>query len=161
MSLMSARHYLVKDGGSLWPESPVPGVEFQLLAGARQSEGGYSLIRSELSSGVPEHTHEHDDESIYLLEGEMAAVLDGERFDLSPGDFLYMPRKQRHELIIETPVRMLHIETPGGTIEKFMEAIGEQAASAQGLDAESYVEIQHRFGFTATSNLLDVPQPGA
>jgi hypothetical protein len=39
MSLMPARHYLVRDGGSLWPESPVPGVEFQLLAGARQSEG--------------------------------------------------------------------------------------------------------------------------
>jgi quercetin dioxygenase-like cupin family protein len=148
MSLQS-RHYLVRADESLWEQSPVPGGEFQLLVGKEQSEGGYSMLRAGMSTSIPEHIHEYDDESVYMLEGELIAQLEDKQFHLKAGDFLYMPRKQRHQLIIESPILMLNIQTPGGIMDKLMEDVGKHVAAGHELDAESYAEIQLKHGVSA------------
>jgi quercetin dioxygenase-like cupin family protein len=148
MSLES-RHYLIRANESLWEKSPVPGGEFQLLVGKEQSQGGYSMLRAGMSTSIPEHIHEYDDESVYMLEGELIAQLEDQQFHLKAGDFLYMPRKQRHQLIIESPILMLNIQTPGGIMDKLMEDVGAHIAAGNELDMESYAKIQLKHGVSA------------
>jgi ribosomal protein L16 Arg81 hydroxylase len=84
-----------------------------------------------------------------MLEGELIAQLEDKQFHLKAGDFLYMPRKQRHQLIIESPILMLNIQTPGGIMDKLMEDVGKHVAAGHELDAESYAEIQLKHGVSA------------
>jgi quercetin dioxygenase-like cupin family protein len=150
VSIVATRHYLVKDRGSLWDKSPVPGMEFQLLVGGEQSEGAYSLMRGEMDHGIPQHIHEFDDESLYILEGNMVAVVGEVNYELSTGDFLYLPRKVPHELLIEEPVRVLSSICPGGVIECLMEEVAEHIESNGGeLDVDTYTAIQLKYGISA------------
>jgi quercetin dioxygenase-like cupin family protein len=145
-----AREYLVKDRGSLWDKSPIPGSEMQLLVGAEQSLGAYSIIRGEMTESVPEHRHEHDDESIYVLEGRVTVTLAGKPYHLETGDFLFMPRKQPHAVIVDKPCRLLTVGAPGGVLDSLMVEIGNYVAAGNELTAEVYTEMQERRGITGT-----------
>jgi quercetin dioxygenase-like cupin family protein len=133
----------------LWKRSPLPGSDFHLLVGTKQSGGGYSMLRGAMDSSIPEHIHLHDDESIYMLEGSLVAQIEDERFDLGPGDFLYMPRGQRHQLIIESPIVMLNIQTPGGIMDALMDELLEYVEAGNDLTMEKYAEIQQKHGLIA------------
>jgi quercetin dioxygenase-like cupin family protein len=83
------------------------------------TNGAFGLMEHwELPVGFasPYHTHHREDESFYVLEGQMAFVRGGEWLKAGPGAFAYGPREMPHgfKVIGESPARMLLMCTPAG-----------------------------------------------
>jgi quercetin dioxygenase-like cupin family protein len=47
-------------------------------------------------TGVPMHIHHNDEESIFVVEGQVVVRVDGETFEMGPGDMVNMPRGTPH-----------------------------------------------------------------
>ena len=62
--------------------------------------GAYCLLEASLAPGmsVPRHTHTREDESYFVLAGELEVIVGGKTFVLRPGDSLVAPRDIRHQL---------------------------------------------------------------
>jgi steroid delta-isomerase-like uncharacterized protein len=69
----------------------------------------------------PYHTHHREDESFYVLEGELAFVCGGNWLKARPGAFVYGPRGAPHgfKVIGHSPARMLLMCAPAG-FERFV-----------------------------------------
>jgi quercetin dioxygenase-like cupin family protein len=78
--------------------------------------------------GPPPHTHEHEDEVFYVLDGTFEILLGDERVTAGPGDVAFVPRGVVHRFanIGETAARILVLFTPGG-MEGFFRAAGTPA----------------------------------
>ena len=78
----------------------------------------FSLFENQapMSSRTPIHVHANDDETFYMLEGEMTAVIDGEKVILRPGDSIFLRRNIPHQLLNKSnmPARYLLLCTPSG-----------------------------------------------
>jgi quercetin dioxygenase-like cupin family protein len=70
--------------------------------------------------GIPPHVHTHEDEVLYVIEGEFEIFVGGER--LRQGSVLNFPRGIAHGFQgVGTPVsRALHLVTPGTSFERFL-----------------------------------------
>ena len=88
------------------------GVPTQVRASSGTTSGAFGLVESwEMPPGFasPYHTHHREDESFYVLEGEMAFVCGGHWLKAGPGAFVYGPREIAHgfKVIGSAPARML------------------------------------------------------
>lgn len=116
-------------------ENPVGG---QVALKVRGEQTGGSLTAFETvappGEGPPLHTHANEDESLFVIEGEMRFELGDEVQAAPAGSFVFIPRGPPHtwQNVGEQPARMLIHFTPSG-MERFFD------------------------GFAA----LDVPDPGA
>jgi len=98
------------------------GSLFRWLATARDTGGAYALAEVEVRAGCepPPHTHTHEEESFYVLEGEVDFALDGEITQASPGDLLVLPRGKTHAFTVRSATaRMLLWITPPGLEDAF------------------------------------------
>ena len=66
--------------------------------------------------GPEPHSHESEDDSFYILEGELNFHLEGEDIRATPGTFVLIPPGVRHSFSNQgtSPVRMLNIHAPAG-----------------------------------------------
>ena len=97
---------------------------FRFLALGTQTGGSYSAMEivSPERSGPGPHTHDESEEYFLLLDGRVVFIVDGEQYDVEPGDFVHVPRGVVHEFKVLTPSsRMVAMYSPGGPEEVFME----------------------------------------
>lgn len=75
------------------------GIGSVVLTGA-DTGGAYCLIEASLAPGigVPRHTHTREDESYFVLSGELEVIVEGKAFVLRPGDSLIAPRDIPHQI---------------------------------------------------------------
>jgi quercetin dioxygenase-like cupin family protein len=96
-------------------------------AEGKQTNGQYALFENTLEpqAGPPPHIHSREDESFYILEGEVEFYLDERTVVATPGTFLQSPRGQKHSFkcISSQPAKMLCWATPAG-IEQFFAEVG-------------------------------------
>ena len=72
-------------------------------------------------AGVPRHVHHNEDETFYILEGEVTFLVDGERIDVGAGDFLFALRDIPHAYVVRSEyARMLVTLSPSGTEQLFV-----------------------------------------
>ena len=93
------------------------GVRF--LVDGSESGGGFSLVEHPMSAralGAPLHRHKREDESSYVLEGRVGALLGDETVVAGPGDLIFKPRNQWHTFwnAGDEPARILEIISPAG-----------------------------------------------
>ena len=102
------------------------------LTGA-ETGGRFSLIDCVLPGQVPvpAHIHTDQDETFYVLEGDLTFRIDGQARIAQPGDVLFIPRGTPHEFSASsaTPARFLFIHSPGG-LDEFVRVSSEAAPSA-------------------------------
>lgn len=141
------RDYVVHANDSLWEQEPLPGVAMDLLAGARQTEERFTLIRYTIEHAVLPHVHDSEDESVYVLEGEVTVTVGEREYELSPGSFVFMPKQVPHAIAIRSgPWKGLSVSAPGGVFDAVMEdAITLQASGAE-LTPEALAAIQAQHG---------------
>jgi len=102
-----------------------------LYATAEQTGGAFSLMEERLPKGAepPPHVHRREDESFFLLEGQLTVRVGDQTLRARPGTFVHCPRDVPHALTVESDeVRMLTLCTPGGVERLFVE-LGEPATS--------------------------------
>jgi quercetin dioxygenase-like cupin family protein len=72
-------------------------------------------------SGPPLHLHHNEDETFYVLDGEVTFLVGEERIDVGPGGFLFAPRDIPHAYVVRSErARMLVTASPGGIEQVFV-----------------------------------------
>ena len=116
--------------------------------------GGAFLAVEELArkgKTTPLHTHPEEDETFYVLEGEVRFHLDGAETTLGAGGFASARRGVPHAyLVTSETARMLILITPGtGRMEEFFRQASEPAGE-RALPEESPLDME-RIGAAAQS----------
>jgi quercetin dioxygenase-like cupin family protein len=116
-------------------ENPVGGdIVFKVRGG--QAGGGMLTFETVVppGEGPPLHTHANEDETLYVLEGDVRFKLGDELRSGSPGSFAFIPRGTPHtwQNAGAAPARMLIHFAPAG-MERFFE--GFAALESSGPDA--------------------------
>ena len=95
------------------------GVPTLIRSAGDNTGGAFCLIEHwEMPPGfqTPHHLHHREDESFYVLEGEVAFLCDGKWMKGGPGTWVFGPREISHgfQVIGSGPARMLILCTPAG-----------------------------------------------
>jgi len=116
-------------------QPPRGGEELVNVLGARvlirvtgaESGGGLMIAEAEHPAGSPPaplHIHDHEEETLYVLEGRLVVEVDGEEHDAPAGSLILIPRgvAQRFWNPDDVPARYLSIFSPAGQEGYFRQA---------------------------------------
>ncbi|WP_225703119.1 cupin domain-containing protein [Bradyrhizobium cenepequi] len=127
------------------------------LVSGEQTEGSFCLFenRSDGQTKTPIHVHALDDETIYVVEGQLTAVVDGEARTLSPGESIFLKRGIPHQLMNHgnQRARYILIGTPS-VFERFLAAAGHELRKGEVIGPPTPADIERleaaapRFGIT-------------
>ena len=102
------------------------GLATILIQGA-ETGGAFALMEAMQKPGgePPLHIHDREDETFYVLEGEIAVWVGGQVHHLKPGDSVFLPRGVPHTFRVKSPVaRGLNFMTPAG-FEEYFQTLGK------------------------------------
>lgn len=97
---------------------------FKILISPEQTDGKMALVDMTLPKGVepPVHLHTQEDETFYLLEGNITFYVGANQINATVGDAVFAPRMVPHHFVIESEsARFLTLITPGQLVDYFME----------------------------------------
>ncbi len=150
-------------------EFVLAGVVMKRLVSGQETSGLFCLFenRSDGQTKTPIHVHANDDETVYVIEGQLTAVVDGEARTLSPGESLFLKRGIPHQLMNpgNQPVRYILIGTPS-LFEQFLAEgghelrKGEVVAPPTPADIERLKAAAPRFGITLLHDWPGCPKAG-
>jgi quercetin dioxygenase-like cupin family protein len=116
------------------------------LATAEETQGRFALIEAVGRKGSvpPPHMHHREEESFYVLEGEMTVSVGDRTIKATPGTLVVVPRDTVHSFVIESEqLRVLTLLTPAGLEGWFKEFSVPAATMTLPPPAEiPYSEIQ-------------------
>lgn len=108
------------------------GSHARLLVSGKQSAGSYCMIEifSPAGRATPTHRHQHEDETIHMLEGELDVNIEGTTHTFRAGETLYLQRGTAHQLInrSDATARYLVICAPAG-FDEFVEICADVLAA--------------------------------
>jgi len=88
------------------------GIAVKMLIDERLGAALHTMFMVEYQPGGVAHPHDHPlEEAYYVLEGEVVAEADGERFTMRPGDFLWTGVGCVHAFYNETDTTVRWLET--------------------------------------------------
>ena len=103
----------------------IVGDIYRFLATGNETNGRYTMFEAVVlpGGGPPPHIHTREDETFYVLEGEITFQMGDERLVAGPGTFVNMPIGNAHSFRNETEetARMLISLMPSGLEEYFFE----------------------------------------
>lgn len=103
------------------------GDRLTVMLSAAETGGAFSLFDCEVGPdcGAPPHTHQREEETFRILDGEVEFHIGAETVIARPGDVVFGPRGVPHWFHNRTATmaRMLVLATPGG-LEGFFLAAG-------------------------------------
>jgi quercetin dioxygenase-like cupin family protein len=130
------------EGASI--EGPVGGP-LTFKARGEQTNGVLSAFENVIppGQGPPLHTHANEDESWYVLAGDLRFKLGSELRAAPTGSFVFVPRGSPHcfQNVGSDPARILVIFTPAG-----MERFFDQFAQLQAPDQDEFLRIGEPLG---------------
>ena len=129
---MSFPAQLIQVGPGEGPAFSAVGDVYRMLATGEQTGGVYVLCEARVlpGGGPPPHIHHRDDESFFVLEGEITFTLGAKRVVAKAGTFIQGPRGFPHAFKNEShaPARtLIHLTPPG--FENFMAEIAQPVPS--------------------------------
>jgi quercetin dioxygenase-like cupin family protein len=118
------------EGERLWFAG---GGVFTMKASAAETGGAFLLWEDTMVRGktTPMHLHPNEDETIYVLEGELLVDVEGVQHRVGQGGVFVAPRGVPHAFMVTSETaRVLGLQTPG-TGWAFYEALTEPVTSAE------------------------------
>ncbi len=103
------------------------GTQTWVTAKTEETTGGcYCLVEQVIPAGfaTPYHMHHVDDESFYIVSGDVTFIVGGKKIRVGEGAYVFGPKMVPHGFRCETETRMLIFATPGG-FEKFVMEMSE------------------------------------
>lgn len=99
---------------------------------AKDTENGLAVFEQTGLSpygGPPLHIHPFQDEWFYVVEGEYLFQVGDDRYEMKPGDTIFLPRKVKHAFIQLTGQgKMIVSYLPAGKMEAFFEVTDQWTA---------------------------------
>lgn len=102
-----------------------------IKASAEETGGAFLLFEDHMPHGktTPLHIHAHEDEALYVLEGEILVHIDGVNHAVGPRGFAMAPRGIPHAFMVTSQsARVLTLQTPGSA-EDFYRGASDPASS--------------------------------
>ena len=133
---MSAAGAIIRqdgEGEQLWFAG---GGVFTFKANAEETNGAFSLFEDNVVRGktTPMHVHPDQDETIYLLEGELLVDIDGDQQRVGTNGVVVFLRDVPHAfVVISDTARLLCLQTPGSG-EGFYRDASDPVTSAADAD---------------------------
>jgi mannose-6-phosphate isomerase-like protein (cupin superfamily) len=125
-------------------EFVLAGVLMKRLLSGRQTNGRFCLFEN-ISGGntkTPIHVHAQDDETIYVIEGELTAVVNGEAHLLTAGQSIFLKRGVPHQLMNMggRSARYILIDMPA-LFDKFLEEAGHELRQGEVIEPPTPEEV--------------------
>jgi quercetin dioxygenase-like cupin family protein len=81
------------------------GVVFTYLATGKETNGKFTIFEAIGIPGMepPPHTHTNEDESFYILEGNLLFTIGKEKVLAKEGDLVFLPRNVSHQFKVLSP----------------------------------------------------------
>ena len=125
-----------------------PGDHYTFLVTGEESGGAYFAMEALVppGGGPPPHVHSREDETFYLLEGEIEFRLGEDTVSAGPGDFVNVPRGTVHcfHNAGTATARMILTFTPAG-MERFFEETLEAAPAGATEAPDNVDEVAARY----------------
>ena len=115
----------------------VPGHKIIHKVSGEDTGGAYSMAEVHLEGdGPPQHIHLAEDESFYIVEGEVKFLVGEKTFVAKAGAFVLVPKGTPHTFtrVEQKPAKFLVVYSPAG-FEKFF----DEAVDLDVTDTESYI----------------------
>lgn len=110
-----------------------PGSQLTLKAVGAETDGAFALMEYLLApgGGAGLHSHSREDESFYVLAGELAVQLGDASVVVTPGEFVRIPRGAPHAFVNRGPgpLSALVLLTPAGLEQFFVDMAALTAAA--------------------------------
>jgi quercetin dioxygenase-like cupin family protein len=95
------------------------------------------------NGGPPLHIHPYQDEWFYVIEGDYLFQVGENRFQMTKGDTIFLPRKVQHAFVQLTEKgKMIVSYLPAGKMEAFFK-VTDQWTSSPSKEEISYVFVDH------------------
>jgi quercetin dioxygenase-like cupin family protein len=151
-----------EDGASFWQPVPANGFVRNILnqrvtSGAANFSLGTQTVAAHCF--IREHTHPHNEEVIFLLDGRGIARVDGVEHPIERGSCVYVGRGRKHHFLnpYPEPMTFLYLMMPGG-LDQFFAEIGRERIPGQPTpepfprpDNVAEIEARTVFGWTDKS----------
>jgi quercetin dioxygenase-like cupin family protein len=139
------------------------GVPTQVRSTAETTNGAFALLEHwdmPVGFGSPYHTHEREDESFYVLEGQVAFVCDGKWLKAGPGSFVYGPRRIPHGFVVvgKSAASMLLLCSPGGFERFVLEQTTPLNEPPSPPDIGALMTLAAKYGIEIHGPLPEVPK---
>jgi quercetin dioxygenase-like cupin family protein len=137
-----------EEGETVWLRKL--GIRFMI--GGEETQDNFALVEHPIgprSLAAPMHTHKHEDEYTYVLEGEIGVQIGEEVLVARPGDLVFKPRGVPHAFwnAADQPARALEIISPAGFERYFAELAPLFPPANQGpLDEEAVGAVREKYG---------------
>ncbi|HZC19993.1 MAG TPA: cupin domain-containing protein [Rubrobacteraceae bacterium] len=128
------------------------GLGVRFMIDGLQTGGTFALVEHPIGPRVlatPMHTHRHEDEYTYVLEGEVGVQVGDEVRIARPGDLVFKPRNVPHAFwnAGDASARALEIISPAGFEQYFREIAPLLSPANDGrLEEEALVAIMAKYG---------------
>lgn len=132
----------------------VLGVTHVYKATAEETGGSFSLWEAVVppGAGAPPHRHLREDESFYVLSGELMIEFEGEPLPrrVACGGFFFGARGRRHAFhnAGDQPARLLILSTPSVGLDRMFAELDAATASGRRPEMEKLAGIAARYGVT-------------
>jgi mannose-6-phosphate isomerase-like protein (cupin superfamily) len=125
-----------------------------VLIDGEASDGAFALLELRKPHGdmPPLHVHHRDDETFYVLEGEVSLFVGDQRLTLTAGQAALAPRGIPHTYRVESAEARTLLFTAPASFEAFVRAVSEPAPSdelppsGRPLDPEALARTAAEYG---------------
>jgi quercetin dioxygenase-like cupin family protein len=110
---------------------------------AAETNGAFVLFENRLEHGhvTPLHIHPHEDETFFMLEGEILVHHEGTEYRVGAGGVAFVPRGVAHAFMVTSKTsRILVLQTPG-TGEAFYLDASEPVTGDSDLDRPADMDL--------------------
>jgi quercetin dioxygenase-like cupin family protein len=110
---------------------------------ATETNGAFLLFENQLEQGhvTPIHIHPHEDETFFMLEGEILVHYEGTEYRVGAGGVAFVPRGVPHAFMVTSETsRILVLQTPGSGESFYLDA-SEPVTSES--DLEKPADMDH------------------
>ena len=139
------------------------GALVRVRAGGDATAGSLDVLEHQGERGYasPLHRHLAEEETFFVLDGEVRVEVGGEAHAAGPGAVAFLPRQLPHAFVVTSPqARFLTLHTPGG-FDRFTLAVGTPAAGNTTMPPEEIPPDQAALEAMASSygiEILGTPQ---
>ncbi len=109
------------------------GALSQVRLSGEQTGGAFSLAENfnRRGNGSPVHVHDQEDETLFVLDGELRVLVGEEEHTAGPGTVAVLPRRLRHAYVVTSgTARFLTLHIPAG-FEQFAAEVGQPAQNLE------------------------------
>ena len=109
-----------------------PGDIYTFLATTAETDGAYFVLEGMVppDAGPPPHIHHEQVETLYIAEGQLEVMVDGEVREAKAGDFFHVSKGSPHSFLnrSQTVAKLVATFVPAGNAEQFFRDAFDETA---------------------------------